>query len=125
MRYLLMLIAFAAIVSTADAQTTGGTATGQNKTPVSKPEKKRIQRGTGQYYGNKDTTPGSPVGTGGAGGDMSGSPAASAIATDDEATKADVNKDTSARAGGTTNATSKGSTIKKTRSTTTPKNRNY
>lgn len=52
------------------------------------------QRGSGQYHGSRDTTPGSPMGTGGTGeGDMSGSPAASEIETKDQTTKAAVSKD--------------------------------
>jgi hypothetical protein len=54
---------------------------------------KRVQRGTGQYHGSRDTTPGSPMGTGGTGGDdMSGSPAGSAIETKDQTEAAKVKK---------------------------------
>ncbi|WP_018611941.1 hypothetical protein [Segetibacter koreensis] len=41
------------------------------------------------------------MGTGGAGGDMSGSPAASAIETNDQTSKADVNKDSNNAVGDT------------------------
>jgi hypothetical protein len=45
-----------------------------------------------QHHGPKDVTPGSPVGTGGAGGgNMSGSPAGSAIETKDQTSKAAIN----------------------------------
>jgi len=95
MRYLLMLIIFIAGQSIIIAQTPANKNTaGQKKILNSK--KARQQRGTGQYYGSKDTTPGSPMGTGGAGGDMSGSPAGSAIETDDQTDKAEVQKDTAA-----------------------------
>jgi len=49
----------------------------------------RVQRGSGISHGSKDTTPGSPMGTGGAGGqEMSGSPAGSAIETGDQTEQA-------------------------------------
>lgn len=92
MKYIVMLFILILAITEAKAQTTGGTKTGQQKTQISKQEKKRLQRGTGQYYGSKDTTPRSPMGTGGAGGDMSGSPAASAIETDDQTSKADAQR---------------------------------
>jgi hypothetical protein len=92
MKSLLMLCILLLSLKVTKAQTAGATTANQKKSQINKQEKKRIQRGTGQYYGSKDTTPGSPVGTGGAGGDMSGSPAASAIETEDQAIKADVNK---------------------------------
>jgi hypothetical protein len=93
MRYLLMLIIFIAGRTFVIAQTSAAAKTaGQKKIQNSK--KARQQRGTGQYHGSKDTTPGSPMGTGGAGGDMSGSPAGSAMETDDTAIKAEVQEDT-------------------------------
>lgn len=93
MRYLLMLIIFVAANIAVTAQTTAGANnSGQKRT--TKKITARQQRGTGQYHGSRDTTPGSPVGTGGAGGDMSGSPAGSAIETDDQTNKAEVEKDT-------------------------------
>jgi len=92
MKSLLILCILLLSFTITKAQTAGGTTATQKKSQINKQEKKRVQRGTGQYYGSKDTTPGSPVGTGGAGGDMSGSPAGSAIQTDDQAIKADVNK---------------------------------
>lgn len=114
-------------IAKANAQTTGGTTTAaQKKTQINKQEKKRIQRGTGQYYGSKDTTPGSPMGTGGAGGDnMSGSPAASANETHEDA---QLNKDTSDSVGDTTNMngrTQKKSMIKKTTRSVNHKSRSY
>lgn len=117
MKYFLIIIVM--IAAHADAQTTGGTNTTQRKTQAGKQEKKRVQRGTGQYYGNKDTTPGSPMGTGGAGGDMSGSPAGSAIETDDQTTKPEANKDSAETMQDTTaadNTTTKKPSIKKTKS---------
>jgi hypothetical protein len=63
----------------ADAQKAQGTAAqaGKNNGTVKKTSAE--VRGSGQYHGSKDTTPGSPMGTGGAGGgEMSGSPAGSA-----------------------------------------------
>ena len=88
MKQVIMLMVFAAITIGVNAQTTDGTKAGasQKRTTVSKKEKKRLKRGTGQYYGNKDTTPGSPMGTGGAGGgDMSGSQEGSALESSDQA----------------------------------------
>ena len=121
MNYLLPLFILLAVALDTKAQTSGGTSPqNQKKAPINKQEKKRLQRGTGQYYGHKDTTPGSPMGTGGAGGDMSGSPAGSAIETDDQTSKAEVTKDSSSAGQNTTNmsdttATEK-STIRRTRS---------
>ena len=58
-------------------------------------------RGTGQYHGSKDTTPGSPMGTGGTGGnEMSGSPAASASETAVQPEKSNVS-DTQSESHGT------------------------
>lgn len=88
-----MLIIFIAAGITVTAQTTeGANNSGQKRT--TKKITSRQQKGSGQYHGSRDTTPGSPMGTGGAGGDMSGSPAASAIETDDQTSKAEVEKDT-------------------------------
>ena len=96
MKYLLMLIMFIAGFATVNAQTSGGTTTSaQRKIPPPKKATARQLRGSGQYHGSRDTTPGSPMGTGGAGGDMSGSPAASAIETKDQTSKAQVQKDNS------------------------------
>src|SRR4051794_24560024 len=92
MKSLLMLCILLLSLNATKAQTAGATTANQKKSQIKKQGKKPIKKGNGQYYGSKDTTPGSPVGTGGAGGDMSGSPAASAIETDDQAIKADVNK---------------------------------
>lgn len=97
MRYLLMLIILIGGTGFANAQTTGAGKTGGNKkTQTTRQTKAAQQRGSGQYHGSRDTTPGSPMGTGGAGGDMSGSPAGSAIATDDQTSKAEVTRDSSA-----------------------------
>ncbi len=88
-----MLIIFIMGHSCIIAQTPADTNTAAKKKMLNS-KKARQQRGTGQYYGSKDTTPGSPMGTGGAGGDMSGSPAGSAMETDDQTDKAEVQKDT-------------------------------
>jgi hypothetical protein len=130
----LLIAALILTGGTLSAQTSGGTSqpsggtsqTGQARTPASKQEKTRQQRGAGQYHGNRDTTPGSPMGTGGAGGDMSGSPAASAIATDDQTDQAQVQPD-SANAAADTVITSdtvvRKSTIRKTKSVRSKKRR--
>jgi hypothetical protein len=88
MKYLLiLLISFSCAVSS-QAQTGKKTTTKTSK---------RAERGTGQYHGGRDTTPGSPMGTGGSGGDdMSGSPAGSAIETKDQTEAAKVKKGNSA-----------------------------
>lgn len=120
MKYLLVLIILTAAISDTNAQTT----TGQKKTQITKQEKKRIKRGTGQYYGSKDTTPGSPMGTGGAGGDMSGSPQASANETHEDA---EIKSDSSDNGQGTANmngTTQKRPVNKKTKSPHR-KSRNY
>lgn len=121
MNYLLTLFILLTVTVHLNAQTSGGTTQpNQKKTRINKQEKKRLQRGTGQYYGSKDTTPGSPMGTGGAGGDMSGSPEASAIKTDEQASKAQDTTDSVNAARDTTNTSdtmaTKKSTIKRTRS---------
>jgi hypothetical protein len=77
---------FMATTIMAEAQTKQGA---QNKQP--KTQTTPQQRGTGQYHRSRDTTPGSPMGTGGAGGgEMAGSPAGSAIETKDQTEKAKV-----------------------------------
>jgi len=69
------LIAFALF---ANAQTQAGT-TGAGKAGTQVKKANSQAKGAGQYHGSKDTTPGSPMGTGGAGGnEMSGSPKGSA-----------------------------------------------
>jgi hypothetical protein len=73
-----------------DAQTPGASAdssrTGKAGTQVKKGNSQ--EKGTGQYHGSKDTTPGSPMGTGGAGGnEMSGSPKGSAAESAIQPTK--------------------------------------
>lgn len=128
MKYLLTLTVFITLASVSNAQTGGGTKqTGnQRRQQINKREKKRLQRGTGHYYGNKDTTPGSPMGTGGAGGDMSGSPAGSAIETDDQTSKAEIGREGTGTAvdspanavdgpANTSNSAGRKSTNKKTR----------
>src|SRR4051794_17313772 len=95
MKYILTLILVISLAVKSNAQTGDGTTqnTGQKGQQINKQEKKRLQRGTGQYHSNKDTTPGSPMGTGGTGGDMSGSPAGSAIETDDQTSKVEAGTD--------------------------------
>lgn len=94
MRYLLVIIILIAGTEFSNAQTSGSTnSSGNKKRQATKLS--REQRGTGQYHGSRDTTPGSPMGTGGAGGgEMSGSPAASAIETNDQTSKAEAKQDT-------------------------------
>lgn len=95
MKYLLMLSISIMGISIVNAQTSRGTNTSAQKTiPPPRKASARQQRGSGQYHGSRDTTPGSPMGTGGAGGDMSGSSAGSAIETDDQTSNAQVQKDT-------------------------------
>lgn len=108
-----MLIIFTACISAANAQTKGnGNSAGNRKTQTARQGIKRQQRGSGQYHGSRDTTPGSPMGTGGAGGDMSGSPAGSAIETDDQTSKAQVQQDSSKS---TVDSAAEQSTIRKTK----------
>lgn len=93
MRYLLIIIILIAGTEFSNAQTSGSTnSSGNKKRQATKLS--REQRGTGQYHGSRDTTPGSPMGSGGAGGgEMSGSPAGSAIETNDQ-TGREANQDT-------------------------------
>ena len=89
MKYLIIAGLFLTITATTEAQTKTKTTTQttQRKTTTAQ------QRGTGQYHGARDTTPGSPMGTGGAGGgEMAGSPAGSAIETKDQTQKAKVHE---------------------------------
>jgi hypothetical protein len=87
MKYLLILLMSFSFTVSSYAQTGKKTTTKTSK---------RVQRGTGQYHGSRDTTPGSPMGTGGSGGDdMSGSPAGSAIETKDQTEAAKVKKSNS------------------------------
>jgi hypothetical protein len=107
MKYILVLILSICCTISTPAQT--------NKKAQTKTSK-RVQRGSGQYHGSRDTTPGSPMGTGGAGGsDMSGSPAGSAIETKDqtEAAKVKRNKGSSKQAGNKKTAKKKRSVIRK------------
>lgn len=111
MKYLFIVIAFTGGIITLNAQTTrNSNSAGSRKTQTSGQGTNGQQKGNGQYHGSRDTTPGSPMGTGGAGGDMSGSPAASAIETDDQTVKAQVKQDTSEGA-----AAVKKSTTRKTK----------
>ena len=88
MKYLLILGAFLATGLFVNAQSSGGQSSNGN----AKGKKTAAQtRGTGQYHGSKDTTPGSPMGTGGAGGSgMSGSPAGSASQSALQKSKANI-----------------------------------
>ena len=111
MRYLLIIIILIAGTEFSNAQTPGSTNSSANKKRQAT-KLSREQRGTGQYHGSRDTTPGSPMGTGGAGGgEMSGSPAGSAIETNDQTSKAEANRDTISTDADTT---SKKQTITKT-----------
>jgi hypothetical protein len=111
MRYLLILIILITGTEFSNAQTGGSANSSTNKKrPATKLS--REQRGTSQYHGSRDTTPGSPMGTGGAGGgEMSGSPAGSAIETNDQTSKTEANRDTISSDADTM---SKKQTIKKT-----------
>jgi len=102
MKFLVILPVFIAFAGAVNAQTSTGTQT----TP------KATQQQGALSHGSRDTTPGSPMGTGGAGGDMSGSPAASAIETDDQTSKAEAQKDTTASS--ESQAVKKGTNKKKT-----------
>lgn len=94
MRYLLVIVILIAGTKFSNAQTSDSTNSSGNKKRQAT-RLSREQRGTGQYHGNRDTTPGSPMGTGGAGGGgMGGSRAASAIGTNDQTSKAEANQDT-------------------------------
>lgn len=120
MKCLALLFAITSLIIEANAQTSGGTnqSGAQKKSQLNKQEKKRIQRGSGLYHGSKDTTAGSPMGTGGAGGDMSGSPAGSAIETDDQTNKADAGRDSTGKMGettGTVDSTANAPATRKTR----------
>jgi hypothetical protein len=92
-----VLIAAGLLFGTANlqAQTAGtGQKTGGATSSSSNTSKGKTSAGNNipQSHGSKDLTPGSPVGTGGAGGgDMSGSPAGSAIQTKDQTSKAVIN----------------------------------
>jgi hypothetical protein len=102
MKYLLILLISLSCAVSLQAQT------GKKATPKTS---KRVQRGAGQYHGSRDTTPGSPMGTGGSGGDdMSGSPAGSAIETKDQTEAAKVKKGNS---GGKKAAGNKGANHKR------------
>ena len=91
MKYILIISIIVVNALLADAQTGGGgnSRAQTGKTTVNKSAAQ--QRGTGQYHGSKDTTPGSPMGTGGAGGnEMSGSPSGSAAKSAIPQQKADA-----------------------------------
>lgn len=112
MRYLLIVIILIAGTDLLNAQTGGNTNSSGNRKRQAA-NLSRQQRGTGQYHGNRDTTPGSPMGTGGAGGgEMSGSPAGSAIETKDQTSKAETSHDTLS---GEADTISQKQTIKKTK----------
>ena len=110
-----MAVTFSAVVLVAQAQTSAVPA-GSKQTPKqATPAKKSATqvRGTGQYHGSKDTTPGSPMGTGGAGGnELSGSPAGSASESAIQAEKTDVPAD--GQAGSQGSKAKKSATKKKT-----------
>jgi len=92
MKKVLLPAVFIFIAFCAKAQTTGSNnGSRQTGKPGAQIKKSTTQvRGSGQYHGSKDTTPGSPMGTGGAGGnEMSGSQTGSASESALQATKAD------------------------------------
>src|SRR4051812_38454770 len=115
MKRILMAITFSAAALVTQAQTSSVPA-GSKQTPKqATPAKKSATqaRGTGQYHGSKDTTPGSPMGTGGAGGnELSGSPAGSASENAIQAEKTDVQAD--GQVGSQGSKTKKSATKKKT-----------
>jgi len=107
MKYLLLIgfLITGNVVVNAQNKTTTTTKTTHTR------DSARIQRGSGQYHGGRDTTPGSPMGTGGAGGsEMAGSPAGSAIETDDQTTKANNHQSTTTKKKTTRKTTSQTST---------------
>lgn len=107
------------------AQTVGtGQRTGGATSPSSNTTSGKGNTSAGknipQSHGPRDVTPGSPVGTGGAGGgDMSGSPAGSAIETKDQTSKAVI--DHGNHSGKKATSTQKKSTQRKTSTTTSRK----
>lgn len=94
MKKILMMSVFVAAALVTNAQTSAGSSNGTRQTRKSSSYKRKSAtqlRGSGQYHGSKDTTPGSPMGTGGAGGnEMSGSPASSASETAIQSSKPDT-----------------------------------
>ena len=103
MKRLLMSAILLAVTTFAQAQTKTAAQNKQRKAQTTTPQ----QRGTGQYHGARDTTPGSPMGTGGAGGgEMSGSPAGSAIETRDQTDRAKVQPNNQQKTQGTTKKSS-------------------
>jgi len=88
-----LMVPFLLLFSIAvDAQTSGsGTGTSQGGKAGAQVKKGTTPaKGATEYHGSKDTTPGSPMGTGGAGGnEMSGSPKGSAAESAIQSTKPD------------------------------------
>lgn len=80
MKYFLVLSIFIGSALLTNAQSASvGTSEKQHKTRSQGRKSAAPISGRGLYHGSKDTTPGSPMGTGGAGGEgLSGSPAGSA-----------------------------------------------
>lgn len=93
MKYLIIIVAFAFSTASVNAQTKSGKKNSSSHTSKAsatksvKPKQSKLPPGTAihggevvpLYHGKHDYTPGSPVGTGGAGGGtMSGSPQGSA-----------------------------------------------
>ncbi len=95
MKYVIIAAGLLFATANLQAQTAGtGQKTGGATSSSSNTSKGKTSAGNNipQSHGSKDLTPGSPVGTGGAGGgDMSGSPAGSAIETKDQTSKAVIN----------------------------------
>ncbi len=88
MKYLLMLTTLLFVSIFVEAQTGGAVRLRRsvNKKAANDSNVNQANQGSVPYHGSKDTTPGSPMGTGGAGGgDMSGSSAGSAIGTQEQA----------------------------------------
>jgi len=115
MKYMIIFSIFIGSVLLTSAQSSvGGNTTRQTGKANTQAKKSAAQlRGSGQYHGSKDTTPGSPMGTGGAGGnEMAGSPAGSASETAVQSGKA--NAQSTDQAGGQGSDTTKANTKKKT-----------
>ena len=124
MKYVLIAAGLLFGTASLDAQTVGtGQRTGGATSPSSNTTGGKSNTGAGknipQSHGPRDLTPGSPVGTGGAGGgDMSGSPAGSAVQTKDQTSKAVIHVDQS---GKKASATQKKTTQRRTSTTTSRK----
>jgi hypothetical protein len=111
MKHLLIVGIFIGSTFLANSQSVSGS--GKKSKSVRKSPAQ--MRGTGQYHGSKDTTPGSPMGTGGAGGSgMSGSPKGSESKTALQQSKAGTTANEKGR-GGNSRVAKKGTAKRKVR----------